>query len=242
VNGLDVLKDINVMKESAEKVHQEVLEFISALSDDNSSDRASVVCNSSLSFLITDQGLIVWKCVFQVFTQVCRPIPYHGLSLILCSSNSLTLLPPEPKIFHGREAELSGIIQSFSHEVPRIAILGAGGMGKTTLSRAVLHHPEVTARYDQHRVFVPCDAVSTSIQLAGLIGTYIGLKPGKDLTGPVIRHFSSGPPTLLILDNLETIWEPAESRADVEKFLSHLTDVEHLAFIVSCNQCICQFN
>jgi hypothetical protein len=106
-------------------------------------------------------------------------------------------------------------------------------MGKTSLSRAVWHHPEVTARYDQHRFFVPCDTVSTSIQLACLIGTHIGLKAGKDLTGPVIHHFSSGPPTLLILDNLETIWEPAESHADVEKFLCCLTNVEHLALIVS---------
>jgi hypothetical protein len=103
-------------------------------------------------------------------------------------------------------------------------------MGKSSLARAVLHHPELTSRYDQHRLFVPCDTVLTSIQLAGRI---LGLKSGKDLTGPVICHFSGGPPTLLILDNLETIWEPAESRADVGKFLCQLTDVEHLAFIVS---------
>jgi hypothetical protein len=106
-------------------------------------------------------------------------------------------------------------------------------MGKTSLSKAILHHPDLTSRYDEHRFFVPCDTVSSSIQLAGLIGAHLGLKSVKDLTGPVIRHFSSSPPTLLILDNLETIWEPAESRGDVEKFLCHLTDVEHLAFIVS---------
>jgi Cdc6-like AAA superfamily ATPase len=149
------------------------------------------------------------------------------------STNSLELLPAEPKIFYGRESELSGIIQCFSREVPRIAILGAGGMGKTSLSKAVLHHPELTLRYNQHRLFVPCDTVSTSIQLAALIGAHIGLKSGNDLTGPVIHYFSGGPPTLLILDNLETVWEPTESRADVEKFLCHLTDVEPLAFIVS---------
>jgi hypothetical protein len=106
-------------------------------------------------------------------------------------------------------------------------------MGKTSLSKAALHHPEVTSRYDQHRFFVPCNTVSTSIQLAALIGAHLGLKSGKDLTGPVICHFSSGPPALLILDNLETIWEPKESRADVEKFLCQLTDIQHLAFIVS---------
>jgi hypothetical protein len=74
--------------------------------------------------------------------------------------------------------------------------------------------------------------VLTGVQLAALIGAPIGLEPGKDLTWPVLHFFSNSPPTLLILDNLETIWEPAESRRDVEKFLCLLTDAEHLAFIV----------
>ncbi|KAJ7434558.1 hypothetical protein FB451DRAFT_1109905 [Mycena latifolia] len=201
VNGVDLVKDIKAMKESAQRVHEEVLELISALSYENSSDTGSFIGS--------------------VFSR-----SQH-------SSNSLSLLPGEPKIFHGREVELSSIIQSFSHDVPRVAILGAGGMGKTSLARMVLHHPKLTSRYDQHRLFVPCHTVSTTVQLADLIGAHIGLTSGKDLTGPVIRHFSSGPPSLLILDNLETIWEPAESRADVEKFLSHLADVEHLAFIIT---------
>jgi hypothetical protein len=106
-------------------------------------------------------------------------------------------------------------------------------MGKTTLARAVLHYPELTSRYEQRRLFVPCDTLSTNVQLAALIGAYIGLQPGNDLTWPVIHHFSSSPPSLLILDNLETIWEPAESRRDVEKFLCLLEEVEHLALIVS---------
>jgi hypothetical protein len=106
-------------------------------------------------------------------------------------------------------------------------------MGKTSLAKAVLHHAELASRYEGSRFFIPCDAVSTAVQLAGLIGAYIGLKSGADLTAPVFRHFSSSPPALLILDNLETIWEPVESRADVEKLLCRLTDVKHLALIVS---------
>ncbi|KAJ6583437.1 hypothetical protein DFH09DRAFT_1275203 [Mycena vulgaris] len=201
VNQLNVVNDISNMKEKAQHVHQEVLQLISGLSDDNNSDGGSFMGS--------------------VFSN-----SHH-------SSNSLTLLPPKPKIFHGREAELSAILELFRKEVPRISILGAGGMGKTSLSKAVLHHPALASRYDEYRLFVPCDTVSTSIQLAGLIGAYLGLKPGKDLTVPVIRHLSNGPPTLLILDNLETIWEPAESRADLEKFLCNLTDIEDLALITT---------
>ncbi|KAJ7457460.1 hypothetical protein FB451DRAFT_1142703 [Mycena latifolia] len=149
------------------------------------------------------------------------------------SSNSFSLLPSEPKIFHGRELEVSTIIQQLNLSIPRIAILGGGGMGKTSLARAVVHHPKITARYDQHRVFVACDAASSSIQLAALIGLHVGLEPGPDLTEAVVWYFRSRPPSLLILDNLETVWEPKESRADVEKFLALLEDIEHLALIIT---------
>ncbi|KAJ7482602.1 hypothetical protein FB451DRAFT_1442067 [Mycena latifolia] len=149
------------------------------------------------------------------------------------SSNSFSLLPSQPKIFHGRELEVSTIIQQLNQKIPRVAILGGGGMGKTSLARAILHHPQISAKYDQHRFFVACEAASSSIQLAALIGAHVGLQPGQDLTKPVIHYFSSCPPSLLVLDNLETVWEPKESRADVEKLLALLEDIEHLTFIIT---------
>ncbi|KAJ7456107.1 P-loop containing nucleoside triphosphate hydrolase protein, partial [Mycena latifolia] len=157
----------------------------------------------------------------------------RGSSITSSSSNSLSLWPSEPKIFHGRESEVSAIVKHFGEGVPNIAILGAGGMGKTSLARAVLHHPDISARYKQYRFFVACDQASTSVDLAALIGAHIGLKPDKDLTRPIIRYFSGSPPSLLILDNLETLWEPTRSRTEVEKFLALLADVEDLALIIT---------
>ena len=142
------------------------------------------------------------------------------------------MLPSRPKIFHGRESELSDILRLFNQETPRIAILGAGGMGKTSLARAVMHDQEISARYDQQRFFVACDSTTTKVELAALIGGHVGLKPGKDLTQAVVQYFSKCPPSILILDNLETIWEPIDSRDNIEQFLSLLTDVEHLALMV----------
>ncbi|KAJ7495098.1 hypothetical protein FB451DRAFT_362773 [Mycena latifolia] len=149
------------------------------------------------------------------------------------SSNSFSLLPSEPKIFHGRESEVSIIIQQLDQQIPRVAILGGGGMGKTSLARIILHHPQISAKYEKHRFFVACDAASSSVHLAALIGAHVGLPLGRDLTKPVIQYFSNAPPSLLILDNLETVWEPKESRADVEKLLALLEDIEHLTLIIT---------
>ncbi|KAJ7115030.1 hypothetical protein C8R44DRAFT_583724, partial [Mycena epipterygia] len=118
----------------------------------------------------------------------------------------------------------------------RIAILGAGGMGKTSLAKAALHHPDMVSKY-QNRFFVAADSATTSIELAALIGLHLGLKPGKNLTKPVVHYFSNKGPSLLVLDNLETLWEPMESRGGAEEFLSTITDIPHLALMASAYQC-----
>ncbi|KAJ7046157.1 P-loop containing nucleoside triphosphate hydrolase protein [Mycena alexandri] len=143
------------------------------------------------------------------------------------------MLPAEPKIFHGRDSELADILKLFRQGTPRISILGAGGMGKTSLARIVVHHQEIIAKYHGNRFFVTCDTASSKPELAGLIGAHIGLKPGEDLTRAVLQYFSSSPPSLLILDNLETVWEATKFREEIEEFLSLLTDVNHLALVIT---------
>ncbi|KAJ6490050.1 hypothetical protein C8R45DRAFT_826430, partial [Mycena sanguinolenta] len=134
--------------------------------------------------------------------------------------------------FYGREAELTDMLRILGRPLPRIAILGGGGMGKTSLAKAALHHPDTLTIFQQ-RFFVSAEPASTSIELAALIGLHIGLNPGKDLTKAVVQYFLKQPSCLLILDNLETVWEPIQSRAGVEEFLSLLSEVNHLGLMIT---------
>ncbi|KAJ7265596.1 hypothetical protein C8J57DRAFT_1132743, partial [Mycena rebaudengoi] len=148
------------------------------------------------------------------------------------SSGSFGLLPPCPQIFNGREAELQGVVNILVQESAHIAILGAGGMGKTSLATAALHNPEVEAKY-LHRYFVPCHSSPTCIELAATIAAHIGLEKGSKMANKIAHYFSHAPPSLLVLDNLETTWETLSSRFEVEEFLSLLTDVPHLGLMIT---------
>ena len=123
-------------------------------------------------------------------------------------------------------------------ESARIAILGTGGIGKTSLARAAIHQPAVIQKYAEpdQLLFVSAGSTTNAMDLANHIAVHIGLKPQRNPSKAVINYLSSRKSCLLVLDNLETAWEPATSRTDIEELLSLLTDILHLSLIV-CQLC-----
>ncbi|KAJ7888445.1 hypothetical protein B0H14DRAFT_3716680, partial [Mycena olivaceomarginata] len=194
------VNDIDVIKKTAQLMHEELFELIQTLSDSSTNSNGSSV--------------------------------YEGGNESKNSSTSFSMLPSKPKIFYGRQSEVETIMKMLNKESPKIAILGGGGMGKTSLAKVILHYPQTLEKF-QHRFFVSAEAATTSIELAALIGLHVGLTPGTDLTRPVVQYLSQKPSCLLILDNLETVWEPIQSRDGIEEFLSLLTEVQHLALLIT---------
>jgi GTPase SAR1 family protein len=142
------------------------------------------------------------------------------------------MLPPSPKIFHGRDSELSTVVTSLLQNSARIAILGAGGMGKTTLAIAAVQNAQVESKYFQ-KYFVSCQSTPTCLELVSMIAAHLSLEQQTNLPRMVIHYFKHAPPSLLVLDNFETSWEPRSSRSEVEEFLSLLADISQLALVVS---------
>ncbi|KAJ7245846.1 P-loop containing nucleoside triphosphate hydrolase protein [Mycena rebaudengoi] len=148
------------------------------------------------------------------------------------STGSLSMLPPSPKIFHGRKSELNTVVTFLLQDSARIAILGTGGMGKTTLAIAAVQNAQVEAKY-LHRYFVSCQSTPSCMDLVSMIADHLGLEKQSNLLKRVVHHFGHAPPSLLVLDNLETPWEPSSSRSEVEEFMSLLADISQLALVIT---------
>lgn len=129
---------------------------------------------------------------------------------------------------------MNHILQALSQDTAaRITILGPGGIGKSTLALAALHHPNAITKFSDHRYFIACDSASSRSDLISLIATYFGLEGHKKPASATINYISSkSSPVLLVLDNFDTPWEPLAGRAEVEDFLSRLSGVSNLHLIV----------
>ncbi|KAJ7025645.1 P-loop containing nucleoside triphosphate hydrolase protein [Mycena alexandri] len=148
------------------------------------------------------------------------------------SSGSLSMLPSVPQIFHGRDSELEDITSILPQSFAHVVILGTGGMGKTSLALAALHHPTVAEKY-LNRYFVACHSLISSADLARSIADHIGCEKGGNTTKKITNRFSQAPPSLLVLDNFETPWEPMASRGEIEDLLSLLSEIPQLAILIT---------
>ncbi|KAJ6556148.1 hypothetical protein B0H19DRAFT_1376996 [Mycena capillaripes] len=155
-----------------------------------------------------------------------------GWSSLNTSSGSLSLLPAYPKIFHGRDAEVQHLTETLLGDLPRVVVLGPGGMGKSTLAMAALHHPAVIEQYPL-RHFISCESAYTLPDLVSDIELHLVLRSSGQTSKAIVRHFQKCGPCLVVLDNLETPWEPLNSRGRVEDFLLLLASIPTLALLIT---------
>ncbi|KAF9059221.1 hypothetical protein BDP27DRAFT_1239123, partial [Rhodocollybia butyracea] len=148
------------------------------------------------------------------------------------------VIPVTPDIFFGRDTTVQGfahMLVSQKTRMARICLLGPGGMGKTSIARAVLHHPAVKEYFgEENRIWVPCvKATSVSLLRDTLYDSLgLSLNTGNTLRDIINDLKSSKSPIILLLDNFETPWN-LHSQTEVQEVLFQLANLQHVALFVT---------
>jgi tetratricopeptide (TPR) repeat protein len=148
-------------------------------------------------------------------------------------------IPLKPGIFHGRDDLVHEIAQLLvKKETAHVCLLGPGGMGKTSVSLAVVELPLIKKQFPGGNcVWVPCIEATSAVLLLEILYIQLQVPGDKQVTfEKIISHLNaSKQPTLILLDNFETPWNAPGigTQKQIEDILRQLAELSHIAIFIT---------
>ncbi|THU95101.1 hypothetical protein K435DRAFT_612359, partial [Dendrothele bispora CBS 962.96] len=145
--------------------------------------------------------------------------------------------PALPLVFKGRGELVEQGVDILSQQTPKfLAILGAGGMGKTSLALHIINSSLLKDKFARRCYFIPCELFEDAEALVlGLIHVMeLNMQKNQSKQKVLFDHLQTAHGDLLILfDNFETPWNHSGSRIGVKNLLEKIAQHNRVSLVVT---------
>ncbi|EJD46342.1 hypothetical protein AURDEDRAFT_164572 [Auricularia subglabra TFB-10046 SS5] len=143
----------------------------------------------------------------------------------------------ERLVIHGRESTISEItsgLLNFRH----VALLGAGGIGKTALAQAVLEHEAVQEAFAAQRYLLSFAELDTNGVVPITLGMFLshvarvlGLHAPQDLAAIAIVQQLKSCPAMLVLDGVDVILHAGQDSGRIAAFIADIGKIDSIVML-----------
>ncbi|KAG8916978.1 hypothetical protein FRC02_003438 [Tulasnella sp. 418] len=145
-------------------------------------------------------------------------------------------MPANPKIYGRDEYVSTAVLLVLSGNTTRLAILGPGGMGKTSVALKIVYDPKIVAYFVKNIHWTPCEQATSIPLLIELLAKTLHLPTSSshDRFEEVILALENSTSVhLLLLDNFETPWDIPGKQSEVADILARLASIPSVSIILT---------